>query len=98
LLPLENQFIDNRETCVLHINATLRNSIQGDLNMNYWWKMKEFVDSLSDLGTDITDHILVLNVLRGLNKNYHHLRTIFTHTTPFPSFQKVCDNLCLEEI
>jgi hypothetical protein len=33
-----------------------------------------------------------------LNKNFEHLHTIFTHMMPFPSFQKVLDDLCLEEI
>jgi hypothetical protein len=33
-----------------------------------------------------------------LNKNFEHLRAIFTHMMPFPSFQKVLDDLCLEEI
>jgi hypothetical protein len=48
--------------------------------------MKGFDDSLADLGVDITDRVLVLNVLCGLNKNFKHLHTIFTHVTPFPLF------------
>jgi hypothetical protein len=28
----------------------------------------------------------MLNVLRGLNKNFEHLHSIFTHVMPFPSF------------
>jgi hypothetical protein len=60
--------------------------------------MKGFTDSLADLSVDVTDRVLVLNVLRGLNKNFEHLRDIFTHATPFSSFQKVLDDLCLEEI
>jgi hypothetical protein len=60
--------------------------------------MKGFADSLAKLGVDITDRVLVLNVLRGLNKNFEHLCAIFTHMTPFWLFQKVLDDLCLEEI
>jgi hypothetical protein len=33
-LALENQFIGNHETCALHIDATFRNFVQGNLNMN----------------------------------------------------------------
>jgi hypothetical protein len=55
-------------------------------------------NSLNNLGALVSDHVLILNVLRGLNKQYKHLSAIFTHTTPFPSFQKVRDDLCLEEI
>jgi hypothetical protein len=60
--------------------------------------MKGFTDSLTDLGIDITDCVLMLNVLRGLNKNFEHISAIFTHATLFPSFQKMLDDLCLKEI
>jgi hypothetical protein len=46
--------------------------------------MKGFTDYLADLGIDSTDHVLMLNILRGLNKNFKYLRVIFTHVTPFP--------------
>jgi hypothetical protein len=68
-LALENQFIGNRETRALHIGATFRNFVQGDLNMNdYYRKMKGFVDSLNDLGAHVSDHVLVRSILPGLNK------------------------------
>jgi hypothetical protein len=60
--------------------------------------MKGFTDSLADLGVDASDRVLVLNILNGLNNTFEHLYAIFTHATPFPSFQKVVDDLCLEEI
>jgi hypothetical protein len=98
-LTLENRFIGNQETRALHINATFRNFVQGDLNVNdYCLKMKGFTNSLIDLSVDVPDRVLILNILRGLNKNFDHLHTIFTHTTLFPSFQKVHDDLCLKEI
>jgi hypothetical protein len=59
--------------------------------------MNDFANSLVDL-VNITDRVLMLSILRRLNKNFEHLRTIFTHATPFPSFQKVLDDLYLEEI
>jgi hypothetical protein len=53
---MENRFIDNRETCALHIDATFQNFVQGDLNVNgYCLKMKGFADSLIDLGVDVPD-------------------------------------------
>jgi hypothetical protein len=61
--------------------------VQGKHTVNdYCLKMKGFTDSLINLGIDILDHVLVLNVLRGLNKAFDHLHAIFTHTTCFPSF------------
>jgi hypothetical protein len=99
LLALENHFLSNHETRTLHIDATLWSFVQGDLSINnYCWKMKGFTDSLADLSVDITNRVLVLNILRRLNKNFKHLHAIFTHAKPFPSFQKVPDDLCLEEI
>jgi hypothetical protein len=60
--------------------------------------MKGLDNSFADLDVDVADCILVLNVLRGLNKNFKHLHAIFTYETPFPLFQKVLDDLCMEEI
>jgi hypothetical protein len=98
-LALENHFLGNCETRALHIDATFRSFVQGDLSINdYCQKMKGFTVSLTDLSVDATDRILVLNVLCGLIKNFEHLCTIFTHVTPFRSFQKVLANLCQEKI
>jgi hypothetical protein len=78
-LALENHFLDSRETHTLHIDATFRSFVQGDLNVNdYCRKMKGFTNSLIDLGIDVTNRVLVLKVLRGLNKNFEHLCVIFT--------------------
>jgi hypothetical protein len=86
-LALENHILDNRETHVLHIDATFQSFVQGDLSINHYCRnMEGFTDSLADLDVDITDRVLVLNILHGLNKNFEHLRPIFTHVTPFPSF------------
>jgi hypothetical protein len=96
---LENHFLGNRKTHALHIDATFWSFVQGDLSVNeYYRKMNGFTDSLSDVSVNITDRVLVLNVLCGLNKNFEHLHTIFMHAMPFPSLQKVLNNLCLEEI
>jgi hypothetical protein len=62
---LKNHFLGNRETHTLHIDATFQSFIQDDLSVNdYCRKMK---------GIDVADRVLVLNVLRGLNKNFEHL-------------------------
>jgi hypothetical protein len=96
---LENHFLGNRETHTLHIDATFWSFVQGDLSINdYCRKMKGFADYLIDLGVSVTHCVLHLNVLRGLNKNFEHLCTIFTHAMRFLSFQKVLDDLYLEEI
>jgi hypothetical protein len=40
---------------------------------DYCLKTKGFADSLINLGVDVPDHVLILNILRGLNKNFDHL-------------------------
>ena len=60
--------------------------------------MKAMADSLGDLDCPVSDRNLVLNVLRGLNKKYEHLRAIITRSRPFPSFLKLRDALVLEEL
>jgi hypothetical protein len=71
---LKNHFLGNHETHALHIDATFQSFIQDDLSVNdYCQKMKGFTDSLSNLGIDVADRVLVLNVLHGLNKNFEHL-------------------------
>jgi hypothetical protein len=96
---IKHQFIDNSETCALHLDTTFRNFVQGDPSMSdYCRKMKSMADSLADLGCTVSDRNLVLNGLRGLNKRYDHLQPIITRSTPFPSFHKVRDDLVLEEL
>jgi hypothetical protein len=60
--------------------------------------MKSMADSLADLSCTVFDRNHVLNVLRGLNKQYDHLRVIITCNTLFSSFHKVWDDLVLEEL
>jgi hypothetical protein len=96
---IEYQFISNNETCTLHLDVMFHNFIQGDLSVSdYCRKIKSMADSLVDLGCAIFDRNLVLNVLRGLNKQYDHICAIITRSTPFPSFHKVQDDLVTEEL
>jgi hypothetical protein len=99
-LALENHFLGNHETRTLHIDATFRSFVQGNLSINdYCQKMKGFAESLTDLDVNVTNRVLVLNVLRRLKKKVlDDLLAIFMHVTPFPLFQKVLGDLFLEEI
>ena len=60
--------------------------------------MKGMADFLGDPGWPMEDRILVLNVHRGLNDCYAHLRTWITQQQPFPTFLQVCDDLVMEEL
>jgi hypothetical protein len=61
-------------------------------------QMKTKADALRDLGHPVPEPTLVLNVLRGLNSSFDHLRTWITRQKPFLTFLQVWDDLVLEEI
>jgi hypothetical protein len=98
-LALENRFLGNHETRTLHLDAAIRNFVQGDLSLTeYCRKFKGMADALADLGSPVDDRILILNILRGLNQCFKHLRAIIRRSSPFLNFLKVRDNLLLKEI
>jgi hypothetical protein len=55
-------------------------------------------DALVSLGEPILDHILVLNVLRGLNERYSHMAALLKRTRPFLSYSDVRADLLIEEM
>jgi hypothetical protein len=66
--------------------------------IDYYRKMKGMVDALRGLGKPLPDRTLVLNILRGLNKRYNHLKTFLKLAIPFPSFHGIHNDLMLEDI
>jgi hypothetical protein len=60
--------------------------------------MKGMADALGDLGEVIIDRTLVLNVLRGLNAKYDHMKALLKRTRLFPTFCEVRNDLQLEEL
>jgi hypothetical protein len=98
-LSLETQFLSNAQTCALQLDAELRTLEQGDLSVSdYRKKMKITADGLRDLSFTVPEHILVLNVLRGLPSSYEVVQTLLTHQQPPPTFLQVRDALTLEEL
>jgi hypothetical protein len=98
-LAIENQFFNNREQCTLHLNAAFHTFVHGDLSINeYYRKFKAMTDDLADLGAPVEDRILILNILRGLNRRFKHVGSIIWRYSPFLNFLKVQDDLLLEEI
>jgi hypothetical protein len=98
-LSLETQFLGNTQTRALQLDAELRTLEQGDLSVSdYYRKMKSTADGLRNLGFTIPEHILVLNVLRGLPISYEAVQTLLTHQQPPSTFLQVRDALTLEEL
>ncbi|WVZ84583.1 hypothetical protein U9M48_031606 [Paspalum notatum var. saurae] len=96
---LEGQFLGNAEARALQVDAAFRTFEQGDLSVGeYCRRMKGMADALSDLGWPVEDRFLVLNIVRGLNDTYSHLKTWISKLKPFPSFLQLRDDLVLDEI
>ncbi|WVZ87940.1 hypothetical protein U9M48_034514 [Paspalum notatum var. saurae] len=96
---LEGQFLGNAEARALQLDAAFRTFEQGDLSVGeYCRRMKGMADALCDLGWPMEDRFLVLNIVRGLNDSYGHLKTWISKQKPFPSFLQIRDDLVLDEI
>jgi hypothetical protein len=98
-LAIEDQFIGNKETRTLILDAEFHNFVQGDLPVaDYCRKLKSMADSLGDLGEPVLDRTLVLSVLRGLNEKFGYMGAILKRQKSFPSFSEVKNDLLIEEI
>jgi hypothetical protein len=91
-LALEQQFVGN-------VDTEFRNLNQGTLSIiDYCRKMKTLADSLVELGEPVTDHVLTLNVLRGLYERFEYIRSFLKRQRPLSKFVEVCSELLLEEL
>ncbi|XP_062185472.1 uncharacterized protein LOC133889047 [Phragmites australis] len=96
---LEDQFIGNKETRAIILDAEFRTLVQGDLSVtDYCHKMKSMADALGDLGETVLDRTLVLNLLRGLNEKFSYMAALIKRTRPFPTFSDVRADLLIEEV
>ncbi|XP_066342989.1 uncharacterized protein [Miscanthus floridulus] len=63
-LGIEQQFLNNRESRAMLLDAEFRTLSQGALSIDdYCRKMKGMADALADLGEPVHDRTLVLNIL-----------------------------------
>ena len=60
--------------------------------------MKGMADALCDLGWPVDNRFLVLNIVRGLNDTYSHLKTWISKQKPFPFFLQLRDDLVIDEL
>jgi hypothetical protein len=98
-LAIESQFLGNRETWALFLDAEFRNFRQGDLSIiDYCRKFKGMADALSDLGEPVPDRTLVLNVIRGLNERFASIGLHLRRGRSLPTFLEVRNDLLLEEL
>ena len=83
-LAQETQFLGNRETRALHLDVQFTNFIQSDLSItDYCRRFKTMAVSLAALGEPVTDRMLVLNIIRGLNDRYSNIVRHLHRGRPF---------------
>jgi len=88
---VEGLFLDNE--------AELRSTYQGDMSIDeYCTKLKRLADQLRDIGHTVSEPSQVLNLLRGLNPRYRHLKTVITSKFPPHTFMTARSFLILEEL
>ncbi|XP_066356842.1 uncharacterized protein [Miscanthus floridulus] len=98
-LGIEHQFLNNRESRAMLLDAEFRTLSQGALSIDdYCRKMKGKADALADLGEPVHDRTLVLNILRGLNERFQFMSQFITRQKSFPSFADVRADLRLAEL
>jgi len=98
-LGIEQQFLNNRESRAMLLDAEFRTLAQGALSIDdFCRKMKGMADALADLGEPVNDRTLVLNILRGLNERFQFMAQLIPRQKPFPSFVDVRADLRLAEL
>ncbi|XP_072150428.1 uncharacterized protein [Setaria viridis] len=98
-LGVEQQFLGNKESRALILDAEFRTFMQGDLGVDeYCHRMKAMADRLGDLGEPVRDSTLVLNILRGLNERFGYMAALIQRTHPFPTYRDVRSDLRLVEM
>ena len=89
----------NSETGALYLDAEFRNFEQGDPSItDYYRKLKGMADALSDLGENMSDRTLVLNLLHGLSDKFESIGRHLKRARPFSTFLEAHADLLLEEL
>ncbi|KAM3315406.1 hypothetical protein ACQJBY_033874 [Aegilops geniculata] len=92
-------FRDNQPGWAIHIREELSATEQGDMTVAaYCNRIKALADALADAGEPVSDEMLTLQMIRGLNNRFHVLATTLPMHRPFPNFIQARSLLLLEEI
>ena len=97
-LALENLFRDNKENRALQLENELRTLTIGDLSVKeYCRKLKTLADLLANVDSPVSDRVLVMHCLNGLNEKFDGIHNVIRHRSPFPSFSTCRSMLQSEE-
>jgi hypothetical protein len=94
---IEGLFRDNELQRVVLLEAEFRSVVQSDLNISdYCTKLKKLSDSLRGVGHLVSEPSQVLNLIRGLNPKFRHVKPVLTSKSH--TFMSACSYLLLEEL
>jgi hypothetical protein len=94
---IEGLFRDNELQCTVYLEAEFRTLQQGDLSMTeYCSCLKQLADNLHDVGQPVYEPSQVLNLLRGLNTKYRHVKQVITSKFPPHTIMSARSYLLLE--
>jgi hypothetical protein len=81
---IEGVFHDNDLQRTTYYEVEFRSLQQGDLSItDYTMRLKQLADSLRDVGYPVSEPSQVLNLLRGLNPKFRHVKPVFQVPTPY---------------
>ncbi|XP_009124323.2 uncharacterized protein LOC103849267 [Brassica rapa] len=97
-LRRENQFRNNKESRVIQLDNDLRTKEIGDQSIHeYSQSLISIADLLENVKAPVSDKILVMYMLSGLNEEFDHIINVIKHQKPFPTFEESRNMLELEE-
>lgn len=96
---VENLFRDNELQRAVYLEAEFRSLRQGDMTITqYCARLKHLADQLRDVGHAVSEPSQVLNLLRGLNPRFRHVKPVITAKFPPHTFMSARSFLLLEEL
>jgi hypothetical protein len=94
---IEGLFRDNELQHAVLLEAEFRSVVQGDpSSTEYCTKLKKLFDNLRDVGHPVSEPSQVLNLLRGLNPKFRHVKPVLTSKSH--TFMSARSYLLLEEL
>lgn len=96
---LANIFQDNKNFRALYLEHQFTNlKLDNFTNVSaYCQELKNIVDQLLNVGSPVSEHRLVVQLISGLNSNYDNVAMIIQQSNPLPPFYEARSKLILEE-
>ncbi|KAK9061543.1 hypothetical protein SSX86_018725 [Deinandra increscens subsp. villosa] len=96
---LKKLFLDNQNQRAVYLQNKFANTRIDDFPdcAAYCQALKTLSDQLNDVGAKVDDHMLVLQLIAGLNEKYDGVAMLLQQSSPLPDFFSARSKLILEE-